>query len=127
MPLQLTYEQKAPGVFTLQLAGSLDTDTYQDYEAEVDKLYAEFPVVKVIILDLEGLTYISSAGVRVILATKKRLKGMGGELGILHMQPQIEKVFAIIKALPSLQVYGSIAELDAYLKAIQKKVVAGEM
>jgi len=127
MSLALTYEQKAPGVFTMHLAGSLDTDTYQDYEAEVDRLYAEFPVIKVIILDLEGLSYISSAGVRVVLATKKRLKSMGGELGILNMQPQIEKVFAIIKALPSLQVYGSIEELDAYLKVIQQKVVAGEM
>lgn len=127
MSLALTYEQKAPGVFTMHLAGSLDTDTYQDYEAEVDRLYAEFPAIKVIILDLEGLSYISSAGVRVILATKKRLKSTCGELGILNMQAQIEKVFAIIKALPSLQVYGSIEELDRYLKVIQKKVLAGEM
>ena len=127
MALAITYDQKAPGVFTVNLAGSLDTDTYQSYETEIDKLYAEFPVIKVIILDLEGLSYISSAGVRVILATKKRLKSMGGELGILNMQAQIEKVFAIIKALPSLQVYGSIEELDAYLKVIQQKVLDGEM
>ncbi len=127
MSLTIKYELKAPGVITVVLAGSLDTDTYQAYETEIDKLYAEFPVIKVIVLDLEGLSYISSAGVRVILATKKRLKSMDGELGILNMQPQIEKVFAIIKALPSLQVYGSIAELDAYLKAIQKKVVEGDL
>jgi anti-anti-sigma factor len=127
MSLAITYEQKAPGVFTVHLAGSLDTDTYQSYETEINKLYAEFPAVKVIVLDMEGVSYISSAGVRVVLATKKKLKSMNGELGILKMQPQIEKVFAIIKALPSLQVYSSVEELDAYLKVIQKKVVEGDL
>ena len=127
MSLAITYEQPSPGFFTVHLSGSLDTDTYQFYETEINRLYAEFPLVRVIVLDMEGVDYISSAGVRVMLATKKKLKSMNAEFGILKMQPQIKKVFAIIKALPSLQVYSSIEELDAYLKVIQKKVVDGKL
>jgi hypothetical protein len=35
------------------------------------------------------------------------------------MQPQIEEVFEIIKALPGLGVFRNNAELDAYLAARQ--------
>ena len=38
----------------------------------------------------------------------------------MHLQPQIKKVFDILNALPSLQVFASVAELDSYLDAMQK-------
>jgi hypothetical protein len=38
----------------------------------------------------------------------------------MHLQPQIRKVFDILNALPTLQVFTSIQELDAYLDAMQK-------
>jgi hypothetical protein len=38
----------------------------------------------------------------------------------MHLQPQIRKVFDILSALPTLQVFTSIKELDAYLDAMQK-------
>ena len=75
------------------------------------------------ILDLTALDYISSAGIRVILKAKKRLKSLNGQLGLLNMQEQIQKVFDIIKALPSVQIFSSTEELDHYLTAIQKKVI----
>ncbi|MBU1232920.1 MAG: anti-sigma factor antagonist, partial [Proteobacteria bacterium] len=56
-------------------------------------------------------------------SAKKKLKALGGQLGLLNLQPQIQKVFDIIKALPSFQIFDSTAELDRYLTAIQKKVL----
>jgi hypothetical protein len=35
------------------------------------------------------------------------------------MQPQIEEVFEIIKALPGLDVFSSMAEFDSYLSGRQ--------
>jgi anti-sigma B factor antagonist len=40
-----------------------------------------------------------------------------------NLQPQIRKVFEIIMALPSLNVFESVADLDRYLTGIQKKVL----
>jgi hypothetical protein len=37
--------------------------------------------------------------------------------------PQIEKVFEIIKALPDQRIFKNIEELDRYLDRMQKKVV----
>jgi hypothetical protein len=42
------------------------------------------------------------------------------------MQPQIQEVFEIVKALPGVSVFGSIAEFDKYLATRQRKVQAGE-
>jgi len=37
------------------------------------------------------------------------------------LQPQIQKVFDIIKALPSQQVFSTMRELDDYLDRIQRQ------
>ena len=66
--------------------------------------------------------YLSSAGIRVILKTKKALKTQGGKLVFMHLQPQIRKVFEIIEALPSMRVFKNIEEMDDYLDRMQKQV-----
>ena len=40
----------------------------------------------------------------------------------MNLQPQIQKVFDILKAIPSLKVFASIGELDKYLDTMQKAV-----
>ena len=51
------------------------------------------------------------------------MKAAGGGFAIIHLQPQIRKVFEIIMALPSPNVFESVADLDRYLTGIQKKVL----
>ena len=76
--------------------------------------------------DLKDLTYISSAGVRVFVVVKKALKATGGTVALTNLQPQIRKVFEIIQALPSMNLFESVEELDRYLAAIQRKEKDGE-
>jgi len=120
--MSLTFETKEelPGIFLIRLDGSLDTNTASSLETETDRLLADKS--KAIIFDFEKLDYISSAGVRVVLKTRKGLKEISGNLMMMNLQPQIKKVFEIINALPSQQVFSSIEELDAYLDKMQKKV-----
>ena len=70
--------------------------------------------------DLERLKFISSAGLRVFSSTRKQLKERGGQTSFVHMQPQIQEVFEIIKALPGIAVFKDVAELDQYLAARQR-------
>jgi hypothetical protein len=48
-----------------------------------------------------------------------------GELALLNPQPQICKVFDIMKLLPAMNVFANVKELDEYLTRIQKQVVEG--
>ena len=38
----------------------------------------------------------------------------------MNLQPQIQKVFDILKAIPTLKVFANIEELDNYLDVMQK-------
>jgi anti-anti-sigma factor len=71
------------------------------------------------------LIYISSAGLRVVFKAAKALKLAGGKLAVANRQPQIVKVFDIVKALPDLTVFSSDAEMDDYLRAMQESVQRG--
>jgi anti-sigma B factor antagonist len=124
MDLNVLAEQKALGFYVVSLEGSLDTNTHMVLQEKVDNILKESP--NTIAFDMEKLEYISSAGVRVVLKTRKALKENNGKLVFLKIQPQVKKVFDIINALPSMQVFTSIKELDDYLDAIQKKVIAEE-
>jgi anti-anti-sigma factor len=121
MPLNITSREKEPGVFVVSSEGSLDTNTYSILEKQVDSILEGSP--KVVIFDMEYLNYISSMGVRVILKARKVLENRGGNIVLLNLQPHIRKVFDIINALPSEQVFSSVEEMDQYLDRMQKKVI----
>ncbi|MEO5716086.1 MAG: STAS domain-containing protein [Luteolibacter sp.] len=105
------------GAITVQLTGSLDTATAPDLEKELTPVLAT--PVKDVIFDLAQLKFISSAGLRIFSIARKQLKERGGQASFINMQPQIEAVFEIIKALPGVGVFANTAELDDYL-AIQQ-------
>ena len=45
---------------------------------------------------------------------------------LLNLQPQVRKVFDIIKALEGMNVFKSQEEMDEYLLAMQNKVLDGD-
>jgi hypothetical protein len=51
---------------------------------------------------------------------------MKGTTAIVNMQPQIQEVFDIIKALPGLGIFKDVAEFDNYIAARQKMHEEGE-
>jgi anti-anti-sigma factor len=123
MPLTVTSKEREAGVVTVCPAGSLDSNTYQILEDRLALIRKANP--RTIIFDLKDLTYISSAGVRVFVGIRKAMKTTGGTVALANLQPQIRKVFDLIQALPSLNVFESVEELDRYLTKMQQKVKEG--
>lgn len=119
MKLKITTHEKSVSVFEVSLTGRLDSETHQQLEAAFDLLFESSP--RAIQLDLAGLEYISSIGLRVILLAMKRLKPTGGKLVIVRAQPQVQKVFEIVKLLPAEHIFVSTEEADRYFDAIQRK------
>jgi anti-anti-sigma factor len=120
MPLLVSTVQKAKDAYVVAPSGQIDGNTYSILEKELDTILAHNP--SLIALDLAEVDYLSSAGIRIILKTKKALAGGKGKLVFMHLQPQIRKVFEIIEALPSMRVFKDIQEMDEYLDRIQKKI-----
>jgi anti-anti-sigma factor len=114
---------KAPATL-VKLAGRLDTATAPQAEKEIEPVVAG--ALKEVVFDLAELTYISSAGLRVLLGARKALSARGAQVHLVNLQPQIAKVLDIVKALSGINVFKNMAEMDEYLAAIQKRVTEGE-
>lgn len=85
------------------------------------------PGLEVLVLDLEGLTYISSMGLRALFLAQKAMQAGRGEAHFLRPQPAVQKVFDIVGAVDVMAVFASAEELDAYLASMQGKVQKGEI
>lgn len=120
MSLRVNSKEKQPGVFVISCDGSLNTNTYTMLENRLNLIFEGHP--KLIVFDMENLDYISSMGVRAVLNTQKKMKSLNGSSKMMNLKPQVEKVFEIINALPSDQVFSTEAEMDEYLDKIQKKI-----
>ena len=100
------------------LDGTLDTDTAPKLEKELVTVF-EGPT-QLLILDLAKLSFLSSGGVRVILAARKRVLERNGSCVMLKAQPRIEKTFEIIKALDGMTLFKDDLALDSFLASLQK-------
>jgi anti-anti-sigma factor len=120
MSLTVTVKEQRVGVFVISPVGSIDSDTYSILEDRADLILESSP--SEIVFDMKSVDYISSAGIRVILKVGKAQKKNEGKIILVHLQPQVKKVFDIIKALPTMTVFTSIEELDDYLEKMQRKV-----
>ncbi len=108
----------------ISIAGSLDSNTAQQLQQCVDSEINDS--IATIIFDFKDLDFLSSAGLRVIFKTKKTMDTSGGKFLLVNLQPQIKKVFEIIKALDGMNVFKNQEEMDNYLAAMQNKVIDGE-
>jgi len=120
MSLTIDVDTSKPPFQRLRLGGRLDTTTAPELEKAVDAVLAAKPLA--VVFDLGALEYISSAGLRAIFRTQKVMHAASGEVLTVNMQPAVQKVFDIVKALPLRSVFKSVDELDDYLDAMQRKV-----
>ena len=92
----------------LAFEGKLDTQTAPDAEQQLTEQVEEG--TKKILVDFEKLDYVSSAGLRVLLATAKKLKATEGEMRICCLNEVVKEVFDISGFMSIFKVFESKAE-----------------
>ena len=80
-------------VKVVSFIGNLDTNTSPDAEESLSSLINEGALK--IVVDLEKLDYISSAGLRVLLSTTKNIKSKGGGCHMCNLNEMVQEVFDI--------------------------------
>jgi len=94
------FQENSNGVEVFSVKGSLDSNTSAEFEA---RIYTTLESGQHrLVLNLQDLDYISSAGIRVVLKTTKDLKRMDGNIVLCTLQDYVREVF-------------DIAGLDGYL------------
>ena len=125
MDLKIRIDPARFGSQKVALGGRLDGDSCDELDRQLTPILAAAEI-RTLVLDLADLAYISSAGVRSIFKARKALAGRGGKVVVVNPQPQIQKVFDVVKAVPMSEIFTSVAEVDAYLDAMQRKVLEGD-
>lgn len=90
--LEITKERN-DSQLTVTLVGRIDSTTAPELEASLED---ELKNVTDVVFEAAELTYISSAGLRVILATRKAL-GSGGSVEVLNPCEEVRGIFEVTK------------------------------
>ncbi len=121
MTLDIKIIKKKDYVYSVQLQGSIDTETSADLEEELKEIIDE--KTKAVILDMGGVNYLSSAGIGVVIWAKKALQEKNATFAMINLQPQIKKVFDIMKILPMVNIFDDMPEADKYIDQVIKEEI----
>ncbi len=86
--MEIQVEQN-DAVMTLHLNGRLDTLTAPKLEMEIEDLPLN---VKELVIDLKGVAYVSSAGLRVLLSAQKKMNQIGS-MKVTNVCEEVMEVF----------------------------------
>jgi anti-anti-sigma factor len=108
--MELTPKRYADTV-VLAPAGRIDHSTSEDFKAALAPHIARCAADQDrIILDLAGVEYISSVGLRVLMLASKQAKAQGGAIGVAALQPAVREIFDITRFTMVLNVFPSVRE-----------------
>lgn len=99
---------KMGDALVVNVTGRMDAITAPEFDTQCQS-WIDAGETKVII-DLGDLEYISSAGLRSILAAAKRLKGSKGELQFARLSGMVEEVFSVSGFSAMFKIYKTTEE-----------------
>jgi anti-anti-sigma factor len=76
-----------------RISGKLDANTASEVEKNLQDAINSGN--KKLVLDLQGLDYLSSAGIRVLLQAYKRMESSKGEMVLTSLNEKVLEIFAI--------------------------------
>ena len=91
--------------------GRLDHDNCEAFQADL-KPHAEAAAKEgaALVLDLSGLEYVSSAGLRCLMIAAREAKGRAGRILVAAMQPVVAEIFQISRFNLVLEVHPTLRD-----------------
>ncbi|MCY4068150.1 MAG: STAS domain-containing protein [Acidimicrobiaceae bacterium] len=85
--------ERHEGVVVIGAEGRIDSSNSREFHSGIEAAIADDD--QGVVVDFERVSYISSAGMRVILLLAKTLKNKGTELALCSMQESVLEIFTI--------------------------------
>lgn len=105
--------QRRDGTLIVSAEGRVDGANARKFQKAVENVITDGD--SAVILDMEGLSYISSAGLRSILLIAKGLQKRSSKFGVCSLQDPIREVFRIVGFDKIVSIYDSQGEAVAGL------------
>ena len=122
--------QRQDEILIATLIGRVDSTNADEFQKMMEAEIA--PKDKVLIMDFEQVSYISSAGLRVVVIMAKKFKGPYKQFGVCALSDPINKIFKMSGLDRAMPVIGTQTEAIAKLaqdevEEVQKKEVKIEV
>ena len=82
-------------IAVIAVAGRLDHDNCEHFRAGIKPYLDQGGSGQRIVLDLAGLDYVSSAGLRCFMLAAKQVRGQGGKIVLAALRPVVAEIFQI--------------------------------
>lgn len=92
MSLKITLKE-INDIVIISLVGTLDTNTSPEAEVEITKSLEDG--ARKMAIDLENTRYVSSAGLRIFLATAKKMMSVGGKVILCHPNDIVKDILHV--------------------------------
>ena len=96
------------GATILTITGRVDTATAPTLEQAINHQIEQGN--KKILLNFSGVSYISSGGLRVLLATAKKLRNPGDKYGLCCLSAEVHKVLKLAGFTSIFSIYANEGE-----------------
>ncbi|MBI4575352.1 MAG: STAS domain-containing protein [Planctomycetes bacterium] len=110
--LNITCEPRGDGLTFLTAEGFLDAHTFEKMEKTINALFDEGKYK--LVVGLEKLDYISSAGAGVFIGAIGVAQENNGNLVLLNPTPNVKEVFDLLGLTQIFPIVGSEAEATAF-------------
>ncbi len=100
--------QERDGVTSVHLRGELDLSSAERVERELERVESERP--ELIVLDLSGLTFLDSTGLRLIVTADQRARQSDRRLAVVRGPATVQRVFTITKLDERLEMVDSASQ-----------------
>ncbi|MDR2630389.1 MAG: STAS domain-containing protein [Spirochaetaceae bacterium] len=80
------------GTVTLTIKGRITAVEAGDFSTKVNEALSESSILRI---DFKGISYIASAGLRVLVSTQKKITAAKGKLTLANVNEDVMEVFEV--------------------------------
>ncbi len=106
--MQVNFDVKDKNLI-VRFIGELDHHSAEDIRKSIDEEYRK-KMLKNIVLDLKGISFMDSSGIGLIMGRYKNAQGNNGKLALINVNPRMEKILFMSGILKIVKVYQSEVE-----------------
>lgn len=95
------------GIWRVVPQGRLDARTVSALESALESALSQSPRL---VVDMSEVPYISSGGLRALMAARRRARAQGGDLRLCGLNERVEEIFDLIGFAALFPIFGSLEE-----------------
>jgi len=95
------------GLIVVSVEGEICVSSQDDFMACLNGL-CDSAGCRIVLLDMEKVSYLNSAGLGMIIDTFRKFRDMGGELVLCGLIPDIKRLFEATRLNRFIRIYSSV-------------------